>query len=57
MKNLLSVSDLNENQIKKLILVAAEIKSGKQVSEHALKNKSLALTRSKQIEIKNYKKK
>ena len=57
MKNLLSVSDLNENQIKKLILVAAEIISGKQVSAHALKNKSLALTRSKQIEIKNYKKK
>ena len=43
MKNLLSVSDLNENQIKKLILVATEIKNGKQVSERALKNKSLAL--------------
>ena len=43
MKNLLSVSDLTENQIKKLILVAKEIKTEKEISNQALKNKSLAL--------------
>ena len=43
MKNLLSVSDLTENQIKKLILVAKEIKTEKEISHQALKNKSLAL--------------
>ena len=37
MKNLLSVSDLTESQIKKLILVAKEIKTEKEVSSEALK--------------------
>ncbi|PZC46751.1 MAG: ornithine carbamoyltransferase [Chloroflexi bacterium] len=43
MKNLLSISDLTNNQIKNLILLAKDLKAGKKISEHSLKNKSLAL--------------
>ena len=43
MKNLLSVSDLTENQIKNLILVAKDLKMGKEITKPTLKNKSLAL--------------
>jgi len=43
MKNLLSISDLTDNQIKNLILVAKDLKAGKKNSKQSLKNKSLAL--------------
>ena len=43
MKNLLSVSDLTDNQIKKLILAAKDLKTGNEISKQSLKNKSLAL--------------
>lgn len=43
MKNLLSVSDLTNNQIKKLILTAKDLKTGNEISKKTLKNKSLAL--------------
>ena len=43
MKNLLSVSDLTDNQIKKLILTAKDLKTGNEISKQSLKNKSLAL--------------
>tara|TARA_Y100000590_G_scaffold461837_1_gene624383 strand:- start:6664 stop:7575 length:912 start_codon:yes stop_codon:yes gene_type:complete len=43
MENLLSVSDLTENQIKNLILSARAIKSEKSTSKQVLEQKSLAL--------------
>ena len=43
MKNLLSVSDLTDNQIKKLILTAKDLKTENGISKQSLKNKSLAL--------------